>query len=310
MIDILPPNVTGAIQWLDRSLNGELKKLHNQQKRAIHARYDTFAKDQAANAEPICHTANGNPKALPQHYQALTLCQAFDELKHKDIDWHYQLLQNGYLWFTELADTKKHYLEHLQDEMFGSESIFKCINSLNINPFEASFEAILNAKCGRGPVLRDVGKNSRTYSKHEATVLKDIYDTVNNKNGNVGSNNNANNSNDSNSNEIVEFNNTMHFEIIRECTNQIAKEIKQALNLPEKEKCNKPANFLSVWLGCQSYDMIVLYNEILFQKYGNKNGAVCRESNNDGLNAKQWKKQQLLNKMQEKLNYLRKLHLN
>ena len=314
-IDILPPNVTGAIQWLDRSFNGELKRLHNENKRILHTRFNTFEKDHSAHDVPICHTANGNPKALPQHYQALTLCQAFEDLKEKEIDWKKQLLQNGYLWFTDLQETREHYLEHLQDSMTGNSTIFGCINNLKINPFEASFEAILsNYKQEKGPKMFDVGKLSRVYSKHEVSVLKEIYDhNKSNEKSNSNSNDidcNSNNSNPSENNNcnIAEFNNTMHFEIIKECTEQIAAEIKEACELPNREDCDKPEHFKDVWLGCQTYDMIFRYNEILQQKYGPSN--VCnRQSNNDNITAKEAKKQQLLNKMEEKINYLKKLHL-
>ena len=146
--------------------------------------------------------------------------------------------------FCSMYVQKKYYLELTFTRRNVPQRIdfFKSINSLTINPFEASFEAILNAKC------------RRMYSKHEATVLLNwIFMTlfVIKMETLICCNNNAKDTNDNNSNEIMEFNNVM------ECTNQIAKEIKEALNLTEKDKCHKRinSNFLSLLI-------IDLYNAI------------------------------------------------
>ena len=201
-IVFIPPNASGACQWTDQGLHLDIKKATDTEKKNIYDNNKNLTVDLANNnGNPICHTKNGNKKALNYPNQALCICKGFESLRAKNDTerYHKQLLYTGYLWKTEKNATIEAYLSNLEKNVTDVGNIFKCINALSINPFISSFEKILGARQRPGRKVTDLGKTTRIYSTHESRIIDEYRQHSQNSNSN-NSNSNSNSNCNSNCN--------------------------------------------------------------------------------------------------------------
>ena len=258
----------------------DIKKATDTEKKRVYDNNKNLADDLANNnGHPICHTRNGNKKALSYSNQALCICKGFESLRAKNDTerYHKQLLYTGYVWKTEREATNESYLSNLEKNVTDIGNIFKCINSLSVNPLQASFETILGAHQKPGRKVTDLGKTSRVYSSHEANTIieyqsrnnhkrQDSSNSNSNSSSNSKSNDNSNiavishgnvdnNSHDTDNNEndnvesrTAELTNEIHFDCIEIAVKEMSKLIKHSLKLPSKENCNNGKSYKKMYI--------------------------------------------------------------
>ena len=208
-IVFIAANSSGATQWCDQGLHLVMKKETDKHKKDFYDKNITYEMDCANNGSPVIHTSSDNPhkKALPQNYQALMICKGYESLQAQSHthDFRSQLINTGYLFLTNREETLERYLSHILSKPNQNDrtNIFKCIQSLSLNPFTASYLEILNAKHKPGPKPTDTGKMTRNYSVNEVAVISQIFGSSvskSNVDNNVQSSNEQSTNASSNSN--------------------------------------------------------------------------------------------------------------